>query len=145
MRAQSHARKAGPGLLNLLQTDDGASLLDEFLHSTAPDISHVDGAILADGEVMTDVNLPVIVAVAAPTVQHLTAEIETQDSAVVRWCRLLIAAIHHIGKTIRPDSDGERLAQFVALPRGEKLSIMIKNLNSSIFSIRDIDAALGVN
>jgi len=60
----------------LLQTDDGASLLDEFLHATAPDVSNVDSAIFADGEVMTDVNLTIIVAVAAPTVQHLSGKIK---------------------------------------------------------------------
>ena len=64
---------------------------------------------------------------------------------MIRRRRLLIAAIHYIRKTIRPDSDRKWLAQFVALPRGEKLSITIKNLDSSILTIRDVDAALGVN
>lgn len=115
------------------------------------DVAHINGAVLANRNVMPPINLSVIGARAAPACHDIPRKIYLQELFLALgkiFARLVAyAAIDNVNVAIDAgrDAPGLRHGKLLCIPDFDQLSIGTEDLDTSIFTIGDIDAILRVN
>ena len=67
------------------------------------DVSDIDGAVPANGKIMTPIDLAVIIAEAAPLGEDLAGEVEFEDLTAIRRSWFEVASIDHVEEVVWAD------------------------------------------
>ena len=120
-------------------------LLHKLLHANLTQrLSRINGAIRAHGNCVTHIKLPACSAEGSPFGNNFSLQIELSQYGTIgmdrfKRRRLEIAPIDYIKKAVRSDIEIPGAAQCGLIPLLEKSPIGIKNLDTFVGAVRDID------
>ena len=79
----------------------------EFLDAHAViDVAHVNSAVLPGCQIVPPVDLPIVIAEAAPFREDISGKVEFEKLSAVGRIGLQIAAVHDVEQIVRSDRDG---------------------------------------
>ena len=108
-------------------------------------VAHVNGAVLADRQVVSPINLPVIVSEAAPFGEDFSGKVEFEKLSAIGGVWFQVASINDVKEIVRADGQGPGAAKLWRTPHFQEFAVAVEDLNARVAAIRDVDQSLRIH